>query len=159
MISKFAPVILVSLIFSQAACKSSGAERKSTKAVSPEISATSTDRPSTHYQGDGGFIAPGSDEVLVSRGPNARCPTAQEIDALDKVIAALGQETVDLVNEDMTNLRQTRTKAGAEAVASCCNQLEQLVQDVEIMNEDKETAVAGIQLIRTTTLKLCPSNL
>lgn len=158
---------LVFLIMLPLACKTASTDKsqqspspiQNPSPIEPEQPPARADAPSVHYRGTGDLVVPGSDEVLVNRGPNARCPSSKELDNLEKVIVSLGEETVDLVREDLANLRQTLQRSEPGAIASCCNQLEQLVQDVEIMNEEKPSAVKGVDSIRNATQKICPSAL
>lgn len=125
-------------------------------AVAPEaVETTAPIEPSPRLQEAPNLVTPGPDEVLNLRGPNARCPTTVELDMLQEVVNSLGRDTVDLVEEDLANLRKTSTRTDRDGINSCCNQLEQLVQDAEIMNEDKADAVPALDKIRSTTRMLC----
>ncbi|MDQ3231169.1 MAG: hypothetical protein M3Q07_05050, partial [Pseudobdellovibrionaceae bacterium] len=72
-------------------------------------------------------------------------------------VHALGRDTIDLVHEDLTYLKRMMARTDRDGINSCCNQLEQLVQDCEIMNEDKPSAEPSLDKIRKTTLLLCPA--
>jgi hypothetical protein len=112
--------------------------------------------PSPALQTTPNLVKPGPDEVLIRRGPDARCPTALELDDIESAVQSLGRDTISLVGEDLVNIRKTSSRTDREGINSCCNQLEQLVQDVEVMNEDKAGAVPFVERIRRITVRLCP---
>jgi|GEM_PF-6939574 len=162
MVSKLSILALTLILAAAAACKSTSAEKNLAPVASPdpiaqEVAVSPMEKPSVRYEGTGELVIIGSDEALVNRGPNAHCPSVQELDGIEKLIIGLGQETLDLIKEDLAHLRQTMTRSDKVAIVSCCNQMEQLVQDVEVMNEDKASAAAAVEKIKKMTLKLCPS--
>ncbi len=161
MLSKLS-ITAFTLILAGAACKSTSPAKSVVPIASPdpiaqEVVATPLEKPSVRYEGAGELVITGSNEGLVDRGPNAQCPSAQELDRIEKLIIELGQETLDLVKEDIAHLRLTIKRTDKVAIESCCNQMEQLVQDIEIMNEDKPSAAAAVEKIQNMTLKLCTS--
>ncbi|WP_141735646.1 hypothetical protein [Oligoflexus tunisiensis] len=112
--------------------------------------------PSPALQNTPNLVTPGAYEVLIRRGPGARCPTALELDDVTQAVRAMGADTVQLVEEDLEYIRKVGTRTDRDGINSCCNQMEQLVQDVEIMNEGKDEAVPYIEKIRQLTAQLCP---
>lgn len=113
-------------------------------------------QPSSALQKTPHLVTPGQYEVLIQRGAGSRCPTAFELDEIDQAVQVLGQDTINLVQEDLASIRKILTRTDHDGINSCCNQLEQLVQDTEIMNEDKPSAVPSLEKIRQTTRLLCP---
>jgi hypothetical protein len=115
-----------------------------------------TVQPSSALQKTPHLVTPGEYEVLIHREPGSRCPTDFELNEIDQAVQVLGQDTINLVQEDLAGIRKIITRTDRDGVNSCCNQLEQLVQDTEIMNEDKPSAVPSLDKIRKTTRLLCP---
>jgi hypothetical protein len=152
-------VILSALSF--VACKTTPRELMEAPAPDAAVSAPDEEQsppipPSPALQTTPNLVTPGPDEVLIRRGPGARCPTAMELDDIESAVQALGRDTISLVGEDLTSIRKTSSRTDRDGINSCCNQLEQLVQDVEIMNEDKAAAVPLVDRIRRITVRLCP---
>jgi hypothetical protein len=112
--------------------------------------------PSPALQNTPNLVTPGVYEELIRRGPGARCPTALELDDVTQAVRTLGPDTVQLVEEDLEYIRKVSARTDRDGINSCCNQLEQLVQDVEIMNEGKDDAAPHIERIRRITSQLCP---
>jgi hypothetical protein len=150
-------VILFGLFF--IACKTTSDETPRPAAPLParqvEETAPSV-APSSALQSTPNLVTPGSDEVLIRRGAGARCPNAVELDEIEQAVQTLGRDTINLVGEDLNSLRKTSSRTDRDGISSCCNQLEQLAQDVEIMNEDKAMATPYTEKIRRLTLQLCP---
>lgn len=150
-------LILFGLFFT--ACKTTSEETPKTVAPAPALEPEETAppvAPSPALQSTPNLVTPGSDEVLIRRGAGARCPSAFELDEIEQAVQALGRDTINLVGEDLSNLRRTSSRTDRDGISSCCNQLEQLAQDVEIMNEDKASADSYMQKIRRITIQLCP---
>ncbi|HET9237895.1 MAG TPA: hypothetical protein VFO10_11620 [Oligoflexus sp.] len=150
-------VILFGLFF--IACKTTSEEAPRPAAPIPAVQSEETTpsvEPSPALQSTPNLVTPGSDEVLIRRGPGARCPNAVELDEIEQAVQTLGRDTINLVDGDLKNLRKTSSRNDRDGISSCCNQLEQLAQDVEIMNEDKAAATPYTQRIRSLTLQLCP---
>jgi hypothetical protein len=153
-------VILSSLVF--VACKTNNQEGPEPPTPDPAVASPVEETlppvaPSSALQTTPHLVTPGPDEILVRRGPGARCPNTVELDEIEQAVQALGRDTINLVGEDLVNIRKTSTRTDRDGIGSCCNQLEQLVQDVEIMNEDKSGAVPSIDRIRRITVRLCPA--
>jgi hypothetical protein len=152
-------VILFGFFF--IACKTTSEEtsRPAAPAPVPAVEAEETTppvMPSPALQSTPNLVTPGSDEVLIRRGAAARCPSAFELDEIEQAVQTLGRDTINLVGEDLSSLRRTSSRTDRDGISSCCNQLEQLAQDVEIMNEDKAAATPYTQKIRSLTVQLCP---
>jgi hypothetical protein len=142
------------------ACKTTSEETPRPAAPAPVIQAeeaTPSVAPSPALQSTPNLVTPGSDEVLIRRGAGARCPSAFELDEIEQAVQTLGRDTINLVGEDLSSLRRTSSRTDRDGISSCCNQLEQLAQDVEIMNEDKASAAPYMQKIRRLTVQLCPT--
>lgn len=154
-------VVILSGLFI-ASCKTTSRDVPEPQAPVPVVSSQAEEpappvAPSSTLQSTPHLVTPGPDEVMIRRGAGARCPTSLELDEIDQAVQALGRDTINLVGEDLNSIRKTSTRTDRDGINSCCNQLEQLVQDVEIMNEDKATAVPFIEKIRRLTLQLCPA--
>lgn len=156
---RFRQVVIMSAFFF-VACKTTSRElsepQEPAAAASPVEELAPPVAPSSALQTTPHLVTPGPDEVLIRRGPGARCPGSLELDEIEQAVQALGRDTINLVGEDLTNIRKTSTRTDRDGISSCCNQLEQLVQDVEIMNEDKPAAVPSVDKIRRITVQLCP---
>lgn len=144
------------------ACKTTSEEtpRPAAPVAAPAAQAEETTppvAPSSALQSTPNLVTPGSDEVLIRRGAGARCPSAFELDEIDQAVQSLGRDTINLVGEDLNSLRRTSSRTDRDGISSCCNQLEQLAQDVEIMNDDKASATPYTQKIRRLTFQLCPA--
>jgi hypothetical protein len=113
-------------------------------------------QPSRALQKTPHLLIPAQYEVSIQRGAGSRCPTSFELDEIDEAVQVLGQDTIDLVQEDLASIRKIMARIDRDGINSCCNQLEQLVQDTDIMNEDKPSAMPSLNKIRKTTLLLCP---
>ncbi len=153
-------VILFGLFF--IACKTTSRDDPEPQAPLPVVSSPAEVveppvTPSPNLQATPHLVTPGPDEVMIRRGAGARCPTSLEMDDIDQAVQALGRDTINLVGEDLISIRKTSTRTDRDGINSCCNQLEQLVQDVEIMNEDKAGAVPFMERIRRITVQLCPA--
>lgn len=157
---RFRHVVILSGLFFMA-CKTTSRDVPEPQAPVPAASSPAEETlpavaPSPALQSTPHLVTPGPDEVLIRRGPGARCPSSFELDEIEQAVQVLGRDTINLVGEDLTSIRKTSTRTDRDGINSCCNQLEQLVQDVEIMNEDKSGAVPSIDKIRRITLQLCP---
>ncbi len=153
-------VILSGLCF--VACKTTSKDGPEPQASLPVVTSPAEEvappvAPSSTLQSTPHLVTPGPDEVMIRRGAGARCPTSLEMDDIDQAVQALGRDTINLVGEDLISIRKTSTRTDRDGINSCCNQLEQLVQDVEIMNEDKAAAVPFMERIRRITVQLCPA--
>lgn len=153
-------VILPHLFF--VACKTTSRDVPEPQAPVPVVASPVEETlpavaPSSALQTMPHLVTPGPDEILVRRGPGARCPSNFELDEIEQEVQALGRDTINLVGDDIVSIRKTSTRTDREGVGSCCNQLEQLVQDIELMNEDKSSAIPSIDKIRQMTIRLCPA--
>ncbi len=157
--------ISVSFFLSIIACKSvearkipetNAATKKTGEELVEEFELPPPEKPSTHYSGLSESLIPEGDEGLTPRSKKARCPTLDQINEIKTLLDEIGEGTYDLVKEDLNTLRVTRQRKDRVAIASCCNQLEQLVQDISTLNQDRDEVQSKIGYIKKLSLELCP---
>jgi len=150
---------LILSVFFVIACKTASVDAPRPAAPVPaparQAEETAAVAPSPALLSTPNLLTPGNDEVLIRRGPGARCPSPFELDEIKNAVQTLGQDTMNLVGEDLNSLERTRTRTDHDGISSCCNQLEQLAQDVEVLNEDKASAAPYLQKIRGLAIQLC----